>query len=89
MQQDHAEALLNLAAATLSDQESVSLLSKTIADLISQIATLTNNLEAANKTIIVLKSGGGNRNGGGNKSGTSASDSKNNGSDTNKIDRNV
>jgi len=41
IQQDHTEALVNLAAATRSDREAVTILSKTISKLTSQITTLT------------------------------------------------
>ena len=83
MQQDHSTALANLATATQSDREAVNLLTKTISDLTSQIATLTKNLDSANTTIIALQGGtshrnhrSGNRRGGG-------------GGDTNKSDRNI
>jgi len=88
MQQDHTEALANLATATRSDREAVSLLSKTITELTSQIATLTKNLDTANKTIIVLKSGG-NRGGGGGRSSGPGTGNRNNNDATDKSDRNV
>ena len=84
MQQDHTEALANLATNTRSDRESASLLSKNTAEITSQIATLTKNLDTANKTIIVLKSGG-NR---GRGSGAGAGNHNNNDT-TDKSYRNV
>ena len=94
MQQDHSSALANLATATQSDREAVSLLSKTIAELTKQIATLTTKLDSANTTIISLQGGGGNRTGRGNRDrGRNDSGGGNNnnggGGGENKSDRNV
>ena len=94
MQQDHSSALANLATATQSDREAVSLLSKTIAELTKQIATLTTKLDSANTTIMSLQGGGGNRTGRGNRDrGRNDSGGGNNnnggGGGENKSDRNV
>ena len=55
MQQDHIIALANLATATKSDRESVSLMSKTISKLTTQIATITKQLLEAHIEIDRLK----------------------------------
>ena len=47
MQKDHTMALANLATATQADRTSVALLTKTIADLSTQVSNLTANLETA------------------------------------------
>ena len=44
MQQDHTQALANLATATQADRTSVALLTKTISELSSQVALLTAKL---------------------------------------------
>ena len=44
MQQDHTQALANLATATQSDRTSAALLTKTISELSSQVALLTAKL---------------------------------------------
>ena len=44
MQQDHTQALANLATATQTDRTSVALLTKTISELSSQVALLTAKL---------------------------------------------
>ena len=47
MQQDHIQALANLATATQTDRTSVALLMKTISELSSQVALLTVKLASA------------------------------------------
>ena len=47
MQQDHTQALTNLATATQADRTSVVLLTKTILELSSQVALLTAKLATA------------------------------------------
>ena len=100
MQQDHSTALANLATATQSDREAVNLLTKTISDLTSQIATLTKNLDSANTTIIALQGGtshrnhrsGNRRGGGGGGSGGGGNNNSGGGGNsggTDKSDRNV
>ena len=64
MQQDHNIALANLATATKSDRESVSLMSKTISELTTQIATITKQLSEAHIEISRLQ-GNKSTNGGG------------------------
>ena len=55
MQQDHTEALENLATTIKADREAVSLWTKQISELISQVTTITKNLATANNTIVSLK----------------------------------
>ena len=63
MQQDHNVALANLATATKADRESASLVSKTISELTTQIASITKQLSDAHIEIAQLqgkpKTGGG------------------------------
>ena len=47
MQQDHTQALANIATATQADRTSVALLTKTISELSSQVALLTAKLATA------------------------------------------
>ena len=47
MQQDHTQALANLATATQADRKSVALLTKTISELSSQVSLLTAKLATA------------------------------------------
>ena len=47
IQKDHTLALANLATATQADRTSVALITKTISDLLSQVATLTAKLATA------------------------------------------
>ena len=47
MQQDHTQALANLATATQADRTSVDLLTKTISELSSQVALITAKLATA------------------------------------------
>ena len=47
MQQDHTMALANIATSTQSDRKSVALLTKTIAELSTQVTTLTAKLATA------------------------------------------
>ena len=47
MQQDHTQALANLATATQADRTSVALLTKTISELSGQVALLTEKLATA------------------------------------------
>ena len=45
MQQDHTQALANLATATQADRTSVALITKTISELSSQVSLLTAKLD--------------------------------------------
>ena len=47
MQQDHTEALANLATATQADRKSGVLITKTISEISSQVALLTAKLATA------------------------------------------
>ena len=47
MQQDHTQAIANLATATQADRTSVALLTKTISELSSQVVLLTAKLATA------------------------------------------
>jgi len=85
MQQDHTEALANLATAARSDREAVTLLSKKISELTSQVTTLTKYLTNANKTITSLKRNG-NRGGGGGGGGGDGGGGNNNNNDNNNVD---
>ena len=55
MQQDHTLALANIATATQADRTSFVLLTKTISELLSQVATLTAKLVTAQPKIAWLK----------------------------------
>ena len=74
MQQDHTEALANLATATKSNREVVSLLTKTISKLISQVTTLTNNFATVNNIIVSLKRNSNHGNGVGGETNNRSND---------------
>ena len=58
MQQDHTQALANLATATQADRTSVALLTKTISELSSQVALLTAKLATAQAENARMKKSG-------------------------------
>ena len=58
MQQDHTQALANLATATQADKTSVALLTKTISELSSQVALLTAKLATAQAENARMKKSG-------------------------------
>ena len=58
MQQDHTQALTNIATATQADRTSVALLTKTISELSSQVALLTAKLATAQAENARMKKSG-------------------------------
>ena len=58
MQQDHTQALANIATATQADRTSVALLTKTILELSSQVALLTVKLDTAQQENVRMKKSG-------------------------------
>ena len=58
MQQDHILALANLATATQADRKSVTLLTKTVSELSSQVALLTAKLATTQAENVRMKKSG-------------------------------
>ena len=58
MQQDHTQALANLATATQADRTSVALLTKTISEFSSQVALLTKKIATAQAENARMKKSG-------------------------------
>ena len=58
MQQDHTQALANLAIATQADRTSVAMLTKTISELLIQVALLTAKLATAQAENVRMKKSG-------------------------------
>ena len=55
MQQDHTQALANLATATQADRKLVALLTKMISDISSQVALLTAKLATSQAENVWIK----------------------------------
>ena len=58
MQQDHTQALVNLATAKQADRTLVALLTKTISELSSQVALLSEKLATAQAENARMKKSG-------------------------------
>ena len=58
MQQDHTQALANLATATQADRKLVALLTKTISEISTQVSLLTAKLSTAQAENVRMKKSG-------------------------------